>query len=275
MPGNISRFLSHIKKRGIAKNSHFDVKFVIDPSFANEAGIPELLSLRCETAELPGRQIVTTDNKIYGPIYKTPYQTMYAEMTMTFVDTDDMSIRVFFEEWMNAIYDPEFNQMQYLDMFTGQALVTQYDVSGDPDSLNTILQFKLLNIFPTNINQLSTSWADDSPHKLSVTFFYERYELTQYAKTTSATVATLPPPDNMVEYPEDEKNNDTQINSEEIAKSIAAQDMVEYPEDQKINDQQINANVYAETQIRQNARNDVGALGTIIEDIKNKVLGSR
>ncbi len=190
MPGNISQFLSNINKQGIARSSHFDVQFSIP---LTEGGyIPQLLSMRCESAELPGRQIVTTDNKIYGPIYKTPYQTMYAEMTMVFVETSKMEIRGFFEDWMNTIYDPEFNQMNYLDNFICDATVTQYFVDGDEEGLNPSLQFKLKNVFPTNINQLSASWADDSPHKLSITFFYERYEILDQSitmanrKTTTA-----------------------------------------------------------------------------------------
>jgi hypothetical protein len=272
MPGNISQFLADINKRGIAKSSHFDVKFWINVALVSS--IPDLTS-RCESAELPGRQIATTDNKIYGPIYKTPYQTIYAEMTMTFIDTADMSIRLFFEEWMNSIYNPKYNQMQYLDTFMADAEVTQYDLDGDTDSLNKTLQFKLLNIFPTNINQMSTSWGDDSPHKLSVTFFYERYEI-QIDKTGNkkTTIEMLPTPDYMVEYPEDEKNNDNQINSQEIARSIMQQDMVEYPEDEKINDEQINADAYAQSQIRQNARPaDLGLFGNVIKDIANKVKG--
>ena len=192
MPGDISKFLSHIKDQGIAKTSHFDVAISLNSSFASDAGMPEILKLRCESAELPGRQIATTDNKIYGPIYKVPYQTIFSEMTMIFVDTAKMDIRVFFEDWSNAIFDPNLNQMNYVDDFIGTALVTQYDVIGDVNKLNPTLQFKLINIFPTNINQLSTTWGDDAPHKLSVTFFYERYQMITFPDPlTFSTVESL------------------------------------------------------------------------------------
>ena len=104
MAGNISDFLSHIKDRGIAKTSHFDVRiWPVDVGFPSP-DISQLLTLRCETAELPGRQIVTTDNKIYGPIYKVPYQTLYSEITMTFVDTAELDIRKFFEQHCFAFH---------------------------------------------------------------------------------------------------------------------------------------------------------------------------
>ena len=179
MHGNISEFLSNVNKHGISKNSHFDVQFM-PPGGIGSMDIPEILNFRCEAAELPGRQIVTADSKIYGPIYKTPYGTMVSEMTMTFIDTNQMKIRLFFEDWMNIIFDPNMNQLEYLDTFVGQAQVTQYDTEGDGNTLKPILRFNLINIFPTNINQLATSWSDDSPHKLAVTFFYERYVMIEF-----------------------------------------------------------------------------------------------
>jgi|GEM_PF-6091078 len=197
MPGNISEFLADIRERGIAKTSHFDVQLtppvvVIEP---DSTGIAPLLTLRCESAELPGRQIGTTDNRIYGPIYKTPYDSIYAETTFTFVDTAEMDIRKFFERWMNQIFDSETNTIHYIDDIVTDIFVRQYDVSGTTESLNTILQFQLFRAFPTNINQLTTSWGDDAPHKLNVTFFYEYYIIDEKKMQTNfATVNDLTDP---------------------------------------------------------------------------------
>lgn len=174
MGGNISQFLADINKRGIAKTSHFDVDFGLPTKLQGDSA-PRLLKMRCESAELPGRQIVTTDNKIYGPIYKLPYQTMYADMTMTFVDTADMDIRQFFETWMTFIYDPAENALGWVDDVVTDITVIQYSLGGNADTLDPILKFQLIRAFPTNINQLSVTWGDDAPHRLSVTFFYERY----------------------------------------------------------------------------------------------------
>jgi hypothetical protein len=273
MPGNISQFLADIEKRGIAKTSHFDVNFSLPPILLPDTKTPEILTLRCESAELPGRQIVTTDNKIFGPIYKTPYQTMYADITMTFVDTADMHIRMFFEYWMNGIFDPERNNMEYLDSFMGNAKVTQYKLDGDEQGLNKTLQFNLINIFPTNINQLSTSWSDDSPHKLSVTFFYERYEIIEFGNPVFSTVDSLPQPQYMIEYPENEEFNDIQMNEMEQAKSRASDYMIEYPEDQKFNDIQMNEMQKAQTLAGNTYRTDTGVLGGVIQNIINKVRG--
>lgn len=174
MGGNISQFLADINKRGIAKTSHFDVDFGL-PIKLQGGTTPRLLKLRCESAELPGRQIATTDNKIYGPIYKLPYHTMYADMSLTFLETADLNIRQFFETWLISIFDAENNTLGWIDDVVSDITVTQYSLGGTADSLTPTLKFKLIRAFPTNVSQLVVSWADDSPHRLDVTMFYERY----------------------------------------------------------------------------------------------------
>lgn len=251
MPGNISQFLSHIKEQGIAKTSHFDVTFLPIAAGFPDLNMSELLTLRCESAELPGRQIVTTDNKIYGPIYKVPYQTIYSEMTMTFVDTAKMDIRKFFEQWATLIFNAQKNTIGFVDNIVSDVRIRQYDQSGTPESLNPILTFQLIRAFPININQLSTSWADDAAHKLSVTFFYERYDIiSSISEKTYSTIESLKP----------------------LASRYSGD--VEYPEHEKINDVQINAEAYAEAEVNKNARRTEGTLSSIVTDLKNKVTNS-
>lgn len=364
MPGNISQFLADIKKQGVAKSSHFDVEFTLPVILGADSEITRTLKFRCESAELPGRQIVTTDNKIYGPIYKVPYQTLYSDMTMTFLDTADMSIRKFFEMWADSIYDASTNTIGYVNDIVADIFVTQYDVDGTPDSLNPSLKFKLIRAFPTNINQLGVTWGDDAFHRLSVTFFYERYTLIDFVERESNTVDTLaylddtrisetvidpldtdttklpdngsialtkeglaapiktieaskigyenfedyneptppqaPPADSatdtypekvesnkiqleqlqiakseamsyMVELPENVAVNDVQMNELQQAEADASDYMIQLPEDPKNNDVQMNGMQQAREEANKLQRSDVGPLGSIIQDIANKV----
>jgi len=50
----------------------------------NDGSTSKFLSLQCETAELPGRNIQTNDVKIYGPTFKIPTQTSFADTSLTF-----------------------------------------------------------------------------------------------------------------------------------------------------------------------------------------------
>lgn len=182
MAGSISDFLASLSKTGVSKTSHFDVLLT-----AADQDMGRVLAFRCEAAEIPGRQLATIDNKIYGPVYKTPIQSVYAEMTMRFIETARLDIRVFFENWMNSIWDSDKNRLRYPDSWTREIQVIQYDmIANSPKSsnLNKVLTCRLIDAFPININQMPTDWSDDGFHRINVTFAYRKYSLIHHSGLT-------------------------------------------------------------------------------------------
>jgi hypothetical protein len=210
MAGRIDEFWSQMKDEGIAKNSHWDVRIDLPPSLSGQGwgGIEQTMKLRCESGELPGRQVVSSDIKIYGPIYRTPYQSVYTELNLTFIETADLQIRRFMEAWMDTIFDSGSNVLAYQNTFQASMTITQYQVDARPgkpadprteftpefgpnvfagrqvaapagagSSLEPSLLMFIKNAYPVNINQMATSWADDSPHRVQVAFFYEWYTM--------------------------------------------------------------------------------------------------
>ena len=210
MPGTVIEFLAEFNKKGVAKSSHFDVLFPPLPFLLNRPSIPQsYLTFRCEAGELPGRQLATSDIKIYGPVYRIPYQSVYAEIVLTFIETGEMDLKFFFEEWMNAIWHQPTNRLAYPDTYLIDFDIRQYDmISSQPDQqghggiaggpeivveedgsrsrvfhelhLRKTLTAHLYRAFPTNVNQMTTAWVDDSLHRLQVTFFYQSYSLTHH-----------------------------------------------------------------------------------------------
>jgi hypothetical protein len=180
MAGSIADFLGNFKTTGVAKTSHFDVAIL-----ASSADFARTLSFRCEAAEIPGRQLATVDNKIYGPVYKTPVQSIYAETSLRFIETGEMDIRVFFENWMDAIWDSKTNKMRYPDQWMYEMSVTQYDMVPQEEkgtNLRKILTCVFKDSFPININQMATDWTDDGFHRTQVVLAYRSYKLIHHTR---------------------------------------------------------------------------------------------
>jgi len=185
MAGQYSEFLSYINRYGVAKTSHFDLMIprvltgkVNDRFFF----VNKVMALRCEATELPGRQIISNDSKVYGPTYKTPYQSIYQEITLNFVETTDFLIRDFFEQWMSGIFNPTNNRLAYPDVYRYDVDLIQYDAAVDTTndtraSLHPSATWKLYNSFPTAVNQMPVAWAEDGLHRVTVTLAYEWYIL--------------------------------------------------------------------------------------------------
>ena len=69
----------------------------------------EQLTLRCESVNLPGRNIATSDDtNIYGPVRQVAEGVTYAEdLSLSFVSSGGLEERVFFEEWQKLAFNEE------------------------------------------------------------------------------------------------------------------------------------------------------------------------
>lgn len=202
---NINEFLTSFETE-ISRPCNFDVTIV--PTSINlisaltlaagKAGVDPIsafkqMQFRCEAAELPSRTFSAVTQKIYGPEYLIPIQTVYNKMNLTFICSDDMSERFIFESWMNYMSNATFfpfptGMSDVVDLFNGKGpvvnydfqyrnnyesfiLITQYDVKNKPS-----YYVGLFHAFPIGINENPLSWnATDQYHRVTVTFAYTYY----------------------------------------------------------------------------------------------------
>ena len=171
MAANIQEFKSSFSS-DVARASRFDVYVTIPSAFSAYLPVTtETLSFRCETAELPGRTISTTDLKIYGPTEKLPYLTTYNDMALTFIVSDTMEEKALFDIWLDMINPPDSHNFNYKDSYATEIVINQYDVVD-----NLTYSVKLIDAFPISVNQLELNWSTDGTHKLTVTFAYTKWE---------------------------------------------------------------------------------------------------
>ena len=147
-----------------------------EQSKTSNAAISRYLALQCETAELPGKTLLTQDAKIYGPTFKVPYQTQYGDITLGFLCTNDFYERKLFERWMEAIMPTDTNNLRYpkdqATRYLTNIKIIQYD-----DFIKEIYAVELIDAFPIGVAAQQLSWADDNFHRLSVQFAYQKYRV--------------------------------------------------------------------------------------------------
>jgi hypothetical protein len=154
-------------------------------------GMTRYLALQCETAELPGKTIQTEDVKIYGPTFKVPYQTQYAETSLTFLCTNEFYERKLFDRWMEAIMPTDTNNLRYPkgsnSRYLTQITITQFD-----DLIKQIYAVNLIDAFPIGVAAQPLSWGEEGFHRLTIQFAYQRYETIYEGKyNLGATAASL------------------------------------------------------------------------------------
>jgi hypothetical protein len=151
-----------------------------NPNPSANPTLSRYLALQCETAELPGRTILTQDAKIYGPGFKVPYDSQYGEITLGFISTNEFWERKLFDRWLEAIHPSDTNNLRFpkgdssgksTSGYMIPIKIIQYD-----DFIKQIYAVELIDAFPIGISSQSLSWSDDNFHRLSVQFAYQRYK---------------------------------------------------------------------------------------------------
>ena len=174
---NISGAISRIQDANLAKKSRYSVSIIPnasmlqDPEYINAELDSNELVYYCESAELPGRALGTTDVRIYGPSFKMPFVSAYNEITLTLLCDLNLKQKKFLDFWMNYINPTNNFFFKYRDTYTGEIQIKQYSETGE-----TTARFKLIEAYPVTINPMPTSWAEDNFHRVQVSFTYRYWE---------------------------------------------------------------------------------------------------
>ena len=160
------------KNKGVARACHYEV-IIKAPTAIAAANADNLnaLSVLCENVQLPGRSFATTPQMIYGVSRKMPYGVLYDDLNMTFICTDSMKERIFFETWQSAISSPTNNYFRYYNDYIGEFHIIKLDKS------NSTAHFVVCEeAWPMTIQPQELSYSDtDSYLKLGVSFAYRRW----------------------------------------------------------------------------------------------------
>ena len=131
------------------------------------------LTFLCEQAELPGKTILTVEDKLYGPVRKIGYGQMFIDTTMTFICTaEGWKEKAFFNSWQNSIVDPKLFDASYYEDYTRNLELRTFTETNNPS-----YGIEFIEAFPLNVGAINLGWSQNNEYaRLSVTFAYRRWE---------------------------------------------------------------------------------------------------
>jgi len=140
---------------------------------------------RCESTELPGRSIATSDESTFGPTIKYAYDHTYADHTLTIIASEDMYERKIFEVWMDNVvngpdltgsYKSNSGLIRYYDDYAeGQVRIIQSNESG-----TALAKYTLFNAYPIALSPMNLSWEEQNTYqRFTVTMTY-RYHTVNF-----------------------------------------------------------------------------------------------
>jgi hypothetical protein len=183
MPADIYEFMSSFNK-DLARPNRFEVSIATPKSLKKDFSDTNRLNLRCESAELPSRTFATAEQKFgSNPIEKYPYQVNYNDINLTFIVSDDMYEKYYFDAWHELIMPSTTFNATYKDVYVSDIIITQFNLKND-----STYSIKLIGAYPIVVNQLDLDWSSDGYHKLTVVFAY-----TYWAPVENVTVLPIIP----------------------------------------------------------------------------------
>jgi hypothetical protein len=167
---SIDRIVSSFRG-DFARPNRFQVFFPLPEGLYSLGNSQDILTFRCENAQIPGRTLATAEQRTYGPIEKLPYLTTYNDLDVTLIVDSNMIQKRLFDAWMQLINPSFTNNFTYRDTYCTDITVKQYDVTD-----KVTYEVKFIDSYPISINQMDLDWSSEGYHKLNATFAYTRWE---------------------------------------------------------------------------------------------------
>ena len=180
------------KKGGVARQNRFQVIFtppsvsllnlnpevlvgsLVSGSFKvkNLLNDPRDISLLCMSAQLPGRQITTTDYIAEKQTVPQVQSIIDEDVTLKFMLTNDYYMKILFDNWVNSIVDLDKYRVGYKKDFAVDVVIQQLNDKNIP-----VYGVRLENAFPTTVAAIELdNSSENTIQELSVTFSYDKYE---------------------------------------------------------------------------------------------------
>jgi len=171
-------FFTSIKSfGGISRPNRFEVDIFSagDPGASNNLSADDkYVSLRCQSIDLPGRNMETSPNEnVYGPVYEVVRGlTLAGTMSATFLLDENLNIKRYFDNWQKEMYDVETYDIKYYVSYARDMTIKQ--LSGRNE---VVFSCNVLEVYPKTIELIGLNHNSRSEASvLSVTLAYRDWE---------------------------------------------------------------------------------------------------
>lgn len=169
----LREFVAAVKTQGLMPSNRFKVEFSLPGSVLNApsgtAFKPDLrkVMLYCDTAQLPGMSISTTQARTYGEFREMPYERLFDNINLTFYIDRTMDTKALFDTWINSIQNPASRQLAYYNDYITDMTIYVLDKSDKSQ-----YSVKLYECYPKSIGSIQLDYAAKDVMKLQVSINY-------------------------------------------------------------------------------------------------------
>jgi len=176
----LNNFIAKVKNDGLARSSRFNVVITPPKVLVDGGFIDRDMILLCDHIDIPSTTLATNDLNVYGEVRAMPYQRLFGDTKISFYMDRDMSIKKFFDRWINHIIHPKSRIQNYYDNYisTMEAVV---------NTLEEKATYKVIynECYPVSIDSVALDYSSKDIMKLSVAMKYKYYEIHEFTSTVN------------------------------------------------------------------------------------------
>lgn len=181
---SFANFAAAIKTTGIAHNSGYICE-IYPPPYAQQysAQLLEALPFYVENVNLPEIGLSTRRIHDNGTQREVVYDRFYGMVTMTFYSDQGMSIKQFFDYWLQSTTVSRGGRFMYPADYTTQSIML-HQVNSEKNKVYTV---ELKNAFPRTIDDVGLASNGNGALSFRVQWVYEywtSYQNDEYLSTT-------------------------------------------------------------------------------------------
>jgi|ETNmetMinimDraft_24_1059892.scaffolds.fasta_scaffold24154_2 hypothetical protein len=164
------------KRGGLSRPNRFSISIPEFTLFNLSEGLynPDTrdIDIMCESAQMPGRQILTSDYQPTRHAEKKPNGYANEDVNLIFNLTNDYYIRDLFNKWTNFIIDRKTYAAGFRDDYSTTVYINQLD-----GNFKEVYSVKLNKAYPVTVQSIDLNHTStDAIQKLSVSLTYYDFE---------------------------------------------------------------------------------------------------
>jgi len=166
----LNDFISSVAGEGLMRTSRFAVTFTLPNAMpaGNYVGNLRKILLYCDSINLPGINLETSQAKTFGEYREMPYNKLFDNVNMSFYVDNAMSVKLLFDSWMGAIQNPVTRSFNYYADYITDIDIDVFDIAN-----NIRYALPLAQCYPKAINPIQMDYAGREVMKMTVSMNYK------------------------------------------------------------------------------------------------------
>lgn len=171
---NISKFSESIRFSGTSKQSRYYVELSIpNVVSANYGGVDlEMINMFVEQTMFPEFVIATQQTRSHSNPVEMPYDRIFGPVTMTFLCDSKMTVKHFFDTWIQGVYSSFGGVLNYYDDY----VVPEINIYKIDEQNQKIYCVTLYNAYPKVVNDIMLASNSQDLSRFQVVFSYEMWK---------------------------------------------------------------------------------------------------